>query len=85
MSGSRSASDTARGRRPESPPDCKAFKDCQRRFHWTSPLTVVVSVLATRGVEFRNAAAIENLRKVDTLIIDKSCRRRLTAQAVRRG
>ncbi len=27
---------------------------------------------ATRGVLFRDAAAIENLRKIDTLIIDKT-------------
>ncbi|MFH1813201.1 MAG: hypothetical protein ABIF28_03430 [Pseudomonadota bacterium] len=62
-----------------------AFKDFQRRFCRTLPLTVVVFVLATLGVLFRNAAAIENFRKVDTRIIDKRCRRRLTAQAVRRG
>jgi Cu+-exporting ATPase len=39
-----------------------------------TPMSIMVAtgLGATRGVLFRNAAAIENLRKVDTLIIDKT-------------
>lgn len=39
-----------------------------------TPMSIMVAtgLAATRGVLFRNAAAIENLRKVDTLIIDKT-------------
>ncbi|MDO8321249.1 heavy metal translocating P-type ATPase [Rhodoferax sp.] len=40
----------------------------------TTPMSIMVAtgLGATRGVLFRDAAAIENLRKVDTLIIDKT-------------
>jgi len=39
-----------------------------------TPMSIMVAtgLGATRGVLFRDAAAIENLRKVDTLIIDKT-------------
>jgi Cu+-exporting ATPase len=39
-----------------------------------TPMSIMVAtgLGATRGVLFRNAAAIENLRKVDTLIVDKT-------------
>jgi P-type Cu+ transporter len=39
-----------------------------------TPMSIMVASgkAATRGVLFRDAAAIENLRKVDTLIIDKT-------------
>ena len=39
-----------------------------------TPMSIMVAtgLAATRGVLFRNAAAIENLRKVDTFIIDKT-------------
>jgi Cu+-exporting ATPase len=39
-----------------------------------TPMSVMVATGrgATHGVLFRDAAAIENLRKVDTLIIDKT-------------
>jgi Cu+-exporting ATPase len=39
-----------------------------------TPMSVMVATgnAATQGVLFRDAAAIENLRKVDTLIIDKT-------------
>eukprot|EP01035_Chromulina_nebulosa_P011351 gene11350-15188_t len=39
-----------------------------------TPMSIMVATGrgATRGVLFRDAAAIENLRKVDTLIVDKT-------------
>ena len=39
-----------------------------------TPMSIMVGsgVAATRGVLFRDAAAIENLRRVDTLIVDKT-------------
>ena len=39
-----------------------------------TPMSIMVATGrgATHGVLFRDAAAIENLRKVDTLIIDKT-------------
>jgi Cu+-exporting ATPase len=39
-----------------------------------TPMSIMVATgkAATQGVLFRNAAAIENLRKVDTLIVDKT-------------
>ncbi len=39
-----------------------------------TPMSIMVATgrAATRGVLFRDAAAIENLRKVDTLIVDKT-------------
>ncbi|MEN1443941.1 HAD-IC family P-type ATPase, partial [Pseudomonas aeruginosa] len=39
-----------------------------------TPMSIMVATGrgATQGVLFRDAAAIENLRKVDTLVIDKT-------------
>ena len=39
-----------------------------------TPMSIMVATgrAATQGVLFRDAAAIENLRKVDTLIVDKT-------------
>ncbi len=47
---------------------------CPCAFGLATPMSIMVASgkAATRGVLFRDAAAIENLRKVDTLIIDKT-------------
>ena len=47
---------------------------CPCAFGLATPMSIMVATGkgATRGVLFRDAAAIENLRKIDTLIIDKT-------------
>ena len=47
---------------------------CPRALGLATPMSIMVATGrgATHGVLFRDAAAIENLRKIDTLIIDKT-------------
>jgi P-type E1-E2 ATPase len=43
-------------------------------FGWATPMSIMASTgrAATQGVLFRDAAAIEAMKKVDTIIVDKT-------------
>ncbi len=53
---------------------CVLIIACPCALGLATPMSIMVAsgVAATRGVLFRDAAAIENIRKVDTLIVDKT-------------
>ena len=47
---------------------------CPRAHGLATPMSIMVATgrAATQGVLFRDAAAVENFRKVDTMIVDKT-------------